>query len=101
MTTTVEDSPAVDLLSQVPITLADLSRDGGGYSIQVIYLPDIEHMADTGAEAHITIIGGKGETLDTLTIPAAEGVVAFRHPSGYSHKLRDYLAPPKGKAAAN
>ena len=83
-----DPNEARDLLAQVPTELADLSRDGGGYKVQVIYLPDIE----TPETAHVTVLDEKGNVIDTMNVPAKQGLDVFRHPAHYSRALSDFLA---------
>lgn len=93
MNTTTTGPP--DLLSNVPKGIVDLQRDGGGYHVQLIFLPDLKKPE----EAHITLFFGA--EIESFTVPFDNYKDVYFHPCGYSAKLRDYLAPPKGKAAAN
>lgn len=82
-----------NLLSTVPGELADMSRQFGGYSINVIYLPELK----APTEAHFVVLGA-GDTptkLDEFTISLGDNpnqvLEILDHPTRYSEALLVYL----------
>lgn len=89
------------LLDDVPGSLADLTREGGGYTINVIYLPELAKPT----EAHVTILGagkdGDKPVLDTLKGVELDKVWdVLDHPTKYSEGLLLYLGGKERKAKA-
>lgn len=81
------------LLEEVPGELADLHRDGGGFNVSIVLLPDIA----TPREAHVTVRTEKTNVLDTFTAelnpdnPGAQIMDLLHHTSTHSVKLRNHL----------
>lgn len=88
----IKEKPVVDvpqeLLAEVPAILADLFEQKTGYSVRVIYLPDLK----APESAHVVILNGDNKPIDTITdLPLDQVMDAFRYPQRYSGALRDYL----------
>lgn len=91
-------------LADVPDSLADLYRDGGGYSIGMIFLPELSKPT----EVQVVIKGSAGEgssrsevdsfkvTLDKEN-PGTHAMDILNHPTNYSEKLLVYLGGKEKK----
>jgi hypothetical protein len=70
---------------------ADLHRDGGGFSVSAILLPDLKKPK----QAQIIVKTGDGAKIDTFKVPIDKALDAFHHTSQYSEKLLEYLGGTK------
>jgi len=65
----------------------DLTRTvADGYALEVRYLPDLAR-----PKRAIVTIAHDGRTIDTLDVPASDGLAVFRHASLHSAAYRDAL----------
>ncbi len=73
---------------------ADLFRNGGGFTVSAIFVPDLKKPK----EAHITIKTGDGAKIDDFKVPTNKALDAFNHTTQYSEKLLKFLGgKAKGK----
>lgn len=82
-----------DLLADVPGALCDLYREGGGFTVGIILLPDIKRPT----EAHVTVLDGEGAKIDIFTVPADKAHDAFHHTTQYSEPLLLFLGGKEQK----
>ena len=96
MTKAVEKPKDTEAILELEKQLAepsDLFRNGGGFTVSVIFAPDMKNPKT----AHITVKTGDGAKIDTFKVPADKAWDAFHHTTQYSEKLLQFLGGKKGK----
>ena len=88
-----EDTQALLELERQLAETTDLYRNGGGFGVSVIYLPDMVKPK----EAQIIVKTGDGAKIDDFKVPIAKAWDAFTHTTQYSKKLSEFLVPGRQK----
>ena len=88
-----KDTKAILELEKQLAEPTDLFRNGGGFTVSVIFLPDISKPK----EAQIIVKTGDGAKIDTFKVSIAQAWDAFHHTTQYSEKLLGFLAPGRQK----
>lgn len=88
-----EDTKVLLELEKQLDSTADLHREGGGFTVSAIFLPDLKKPK----EAQIVIKTGDGAKIDAFRVPAAQVWDVFHHPTQHSEPLLEFLGGKKKK----
>jgi hypothetical protein len=91
-----DDTKALLALEKQLEEPADLHRNGGGFTVSAIFLPDLK----TPTEVQIDVKTGDGAKIDSFKVPVGEDNIdkvldAFHHTTQHSEKLLAFLGGAK------
>lgn len=86
-----DDTQALLELEKQLADPADLYREEGGFTVSVIFLPDLKKPK----EAQVSVKTRDGAKIDNFKVPADKAWEAFNHTTQFSEKLLEFLGGTK------